>query len=300
MGRQILRAPWHDYRSRCIYMVTMCKAAGVREFGMLAGDYRVPRGQFNSPFVSTTPVGMAIKGAIRNFYRVEPEARVLQYAIMPDHIHLIIFVETPTQATLGMIVARFKAEVNNLAGFAPVFEKGFNDQILDSRRDLNTLFEYVRDNPRRLAVRQALPQFFRRVDTLNVNGKAYQAYGNVQLMDNPFKEQVVVHRADTAEQRERHRQEWLYTACNGGVLVSPFISGAERAVRAEAEAMDARIILVTAEPFGERYKPAAHDFEQCEAGRLLIISAPVRERALSRSTCLAMNALAAAIAAQRR
>ena len=113
------------------------------------------------------------------------------------------------------------------------------------------------------------------------------------MLDRPFKQQVVVHRADTPSVRERHRAEWLYTAANGGVLVSPFISPAEKEVRRGA---DGRFILITNEPMGERYKPTGHDFELCETGRLLFISAG-QPGALSRRTCLAMNALAAEIAA---
>ena len=116
------------------------------------------------------------------------------------------------------------------------------------------------------------------------------------MLDRPFKQQVVVHRADTPSVRERHRAEWLYTAANGGVLVSPFISPAEKEVRREADGADGRVILITNEPMGERYKPTGHDFELCETGRLLFISAG-QPGALSRRTCLAMNALAAEIAA---
>ena len=84
-------------------------------------------------------------------------------------------------------------------------------------------------------MRRERPEYFRRINELKIGEKTYQAYGNFQLLDCPFKEQVVVHRADSAEERERKLQEWLYTASNGGVLVSPFISKAEREVRNEAE-----------------------------------------------------------------
>lgn len=145
-----------------------------------------------------------------------------------------------------------------------MFDEGFNDQILHSGRSLDVLFRYLRDNPRRLAVRQACPERFRRVNGMEVCGRNVQAYGNLFLLHHPFKEQVVIHRADSAEKRMRNRERWLYTASNGGVLVSPFISSDEKAVRAEAEAAGARIIIVTNEPMGPRWKPAAHDFALCE------------------------------------
>lgn len=64
----------------------------------------------------------------------------------------------------------------------------------------------------------------------------------------------------------------------------------EKEIRAEAEERDAKIILITNEPFGERYKPAAHDFHQCESGRLLII-APDKLLPECRSTFLFLNKL---------
>lgn len=213
---------------------------------------------------------------------------------MPDHLHILLFVKAPTDEILGRIIARFKVAVNKTAGMTQVFAKGFNDQILSRDRSLDVLYRYLQDNPRRLAVRRAHPEYFRRVNTLQIGDKTYQAYGNIQLLDNPFKEQVAVHRADTPEQRKRNRERWLYTAANGGVPVSPFISAAEKAIRAEAEGHGARFSLITGEPMGERYKPTGHDFALCESGRLLIISANL-PGALIRSTCLQLNSLAQSI-----
>ena len=93
------------------------------------------------------------------------------------------------------------------------------------------MYDYIRLNPYRLAVRRAYPEYFSRVNSLVVGGRELQAYGNMLLLDNPFKEQVVVHRADSPEVRESNRRRWLYTAANGGVLVSPFISPDERGIR---------------------------------------------------------------------
>ena len=135
------------------------------------------------------------------------------------------------------------------------------------------------------------------MDELRIGNRVYNAYGNLQLLDNPFREQVVVHRADSEATRRQNRELWLYTAANGGVLVSPFISPAEKAIRAEAESLGARIILVSPEPFCERYKPAVHDFQLCEQGRLLIVSSPTDCCELDRAHCLAMNSLASTIAA---
>lgn len=293
---RILRAPWHDYTQRCIYLVTLNKSPLVENFGSLEGDCRLHAETKGSSFIRATVVGLAIKKVLKDFILIEPKIRILQYALMPDHLHILLFVREQTEEILGRIIARFKVEVNREVGYNGVFTKGFNDQILKPARSLDTLYRYLRDNPRRLAVRREHPEYFRRVNSLKIGDKTYQAYGNLHLLDCPFKETVVIHRIDSEEKRRHNRELWLYTASNGGVLVSPFISAAEKVIRAEADGVGSRFILITNEPMGERYKPSGYDFALCEAGRLLIISANL-PGTLSRQTCLAMNALAENISA---
>lgn len=279
-------------------MVTLNKFPGVKNFGTLEGDFQIAVGQRGGSFVSESENGRAIKEVLRRFYTIEPNIRILQYSIMPDHVHILLFVEYPTREELGRIVARFKVEVNNKAGIERMFAKGFNDQILKKSRSLDTLYRYIRENPRRLAVRRAFPEYFRRTNSLRIGKEVYQAYGNFQLLENPFREQVVVHRADSEERRRNNLEQWLYTASNGGVLVSPFISPAEKAVRDRADAIDGRFILIVPDRMDDRYKPVGHDFDLCESGRMLILSAGLNVgmgESLTRRNCLAMNSLADAI-----
>lgn len=286
------RASFHDYHSRCIYHITMTKAPGAPAFGRLVGtlpDISIER----------TPLGKAIAAGIATMPEFSPLIKVLQYMIMPDHIHLLIFVTSRLERPLGRYMGMFKVKVGQMyrAKYeleGPVFEDDFYDCILYRSRSLDTLYRYLRDNPRRLAVRREHPEYFRRVNGLEVAGRRVQAYGNLFLLRSPFKEQVVVHRADTDAVKAQNRERWLHTAANGGVLVSPFISPAEKAVRAEAVEAGGKIILITHEPMGERYKPAARDFALCEEGRLLIVSTAGCGD-LSRAACMAMNALAEAI-----
>lgn len=287
------RAAWHDYHSRCIYMITVSKAPGAPAFGHVTGIENPERA-----YIRLTSTGQIISEEIAAIPGHNPQLRVLKYVVMPDHFHALVFVTVPTSKSLGAIVQSLKAAATSRiraslnAPALSVFEEGFHDRIITHRGQLDVVFNYIRENPRRLAVRRARPEFFRRVNELRIGEGTYRAYGNFQLLECPFKEQVVVHRADTPQERRLHRQQWLYTAANGGVLVSPFISPDERAIRNEAEELGGRFILLTNEPFPDRFKPCAHDFDLCEAGRLLLISLGVEEPQLSRQTCLAMNALA--------
>lgn len=125
-----LRATWHDYNSRCIYMITLNKSGLCGHFGTLAGSLSVPSGQMGAPYVKPSAIGIAIKEALRRMGEIEPAAKIIQYVLMPDHIHFLLFVQEPTTNPLGKTIARFKVLANKLAAVEQVFAEGFNDQIL--------------------------------------------------------------------------------------------------------------------------------------------------------------------------
>lgn len=285
------RALWHDYTSRCIYHFTLRKHPEAPAFGKLKGDCQLPIGSPGSSYVCASDIGRAIKQSLREISDIHPALRLLQYALMPDHLHMILSVEDRLDDIIGRKLGIFKVSVNQRCGRSQVFERGFNDQILTKSRQLDVIYNYLRANPYRLAIRKANPDFFHKRTGIIIGGIPCQLYGNIHLLANPFKDQVIVHRADNNELHSSNRDRWLHTAANGGILVSPFISKREKEIRAEAEELGGRFILITNRPFGDREKPGGKDFDLCAEGRLLII-APQSPLDFSRSACQHMNSLA--------
>lgn len=109
-----------------------------------------------------------------------------------------------------------------------------------------------------------------------------------------------ISRKYTPEELIRRKRIWMRTVQNGGVLVSPFISPAEKKVENWACQEGGRIILITDNGFGTNYTPKGILHTLCSEGRLLIIAPTVHRTtsiALDRATCLQMNALAETVAA---
>lgn len=281
-----MRALNHDYRSRCIYHITIAKAPLVGDFGAVVSDGSEVK-------VRLSAIGTVIYDTLREVPSFHSSLRLLQFVIMPDHLHLLVDVRDPLPRPLGSYIGMLKVRItqrlrDKIGLAAPALAPDFHDRILRPWHSLQHIFDYIRDNPRRLWVRYQHPEFFRRINTLTINGMRWHAYGNLALFDNPFKEAVVVHRADGDAVKAANKCRYLHTAANGGVLVSPFISPEEQNIRHEAEALGGRLIVVGYRPFGERFKPAAHDFGLCEKGQLLLL-APERHLAPGRSTFLWLN-----------
>lgn len=286
------RHPTHDYRRPCTYHITIKKLPYVPDFSIVTGHP-------SSAWVHHSPIGNAIDESIRTVLKTSPYLKVYRYVIMPDHVHILIRAIRYLSEAIGCYIGRMKVAAVQKARekgntLDSLFEPDFHDRILRLDQSLDVVYQYVKTNPNRLLARKFHPEHFKRVnDIFNYGGIHWQAYGNMQLLDNPFKNAVICHRADEKipDVAAANRANWYHIAENGGVLVSPFISEAEKNVRKKIDELDGKVILLVNEPFDKIYKPWGHDFEQCQKGRLMIL-APDRLLPERRQTWLFLNGMA--------
>lgn len=100
---KIQRCQLHDYREPCIYHITVTTVDRKPLLGQVAGDVQVAK-------VVLTELGMAVRYEINLLPKRYPQIQVLQYIVMPDHVHLILRVKErlPESLPLGNIVAAWK------------------------------------------------------------------------------------------------------------------------------------------------------------------------------------------------
>ena len=115
-----------------------------------------------SSYVALTPEGEAVKGEFLRIGEHHPEVKPMFIQVMPDHVHFIIHVTKPMARPLGQAIAGFKAGSSKAAiGKGGLWAEGFQDTILFHEGQLDSMFTYLRDNPRRLAIKQLFPELFR-------------------------------------------------------------------------------------------------------------------------------------------
>lgn len=292
----------HDYREAWKYHITICKDPICPPFSHLQWSELTKDGVR----VKYSDIGFIIWNGIKELVKIESKIQVYQYVIMPDHIHLLIRVKERLDRLLGDVLHDFKRDITSAvrkvlsSSNLNVFTSGFNDKIIYTHRNLEDIYEYIRQNPYRLAVRQSRPDFFIRQRNIYIVEREIQVYGNLFHLRNPFKYPLIVHRNDSDEIYQRKLNDCLYYAGNGGVVVSAFISPREKEIRRETESVGGRLIVIHNCPFGERENPGEHDFNLCAEGKLLFVSPmdylhyPKSEHP-SREQCLDMNRLAETI-----
>lgn len=299
------RSHHHDYFGPFIYHIILDKENSCERFGEIQGDARIAPGNIGCASINESPLGQIIAKAIIHLPYEFPIVKLHRFCVMPDHVHILLQILFRSERHLDFyieslterIAAKYSKLKNRTVADEEIFKDGYCDKPLYQNRSLSGLYIYIQENPHRLAMRKQYPQFFQRVRGLKIGEREVEAYGNLFLLRNPDKAAVKITRKLTDEENTRNREKWLDDSERGTILVSPFISQQEKEIRTEAEALGAKIILIVNEAFPERYKPAAHDFELCSAGRLLIISmGNPPNTPLSRAHCLAMNDFAATLA----
>ena len=115
-----------------------------------------------SSYIALSTAGEAVKAEFMKIGERHPEIKPLEIAVMPDHCHFIIRVTRPMAKPLGNAIGGFKAGSSKAAiGRPGLWAEGFQDTILFHEGQLAAMFNYLRDNARRLAVKRLCPELFR-------------------------------------------------------------------------------------------------------------------------------------------
>lgn len=263
------RCVQHNYRSRCIYLITLNKADYIPEFSQVYGNPDLGR---NACGVKYAPLGFLIVRELRNITLQFHHSRILQYKVMPYHLHFVLFIEADVEYHIGELISRFTGNCTRANNLQPIFAEGYNDKIVSREGQLNRMINYVADNPRRYMLRKLHPEFFVSRFSVPIEGRIYQAYGNPLLLEHPVIRQVRFSRRFTALELKQKMAGWDEAIRHSGGLLSPFLHPTERAVRDKAFGEGASLIYFTKEQFGERDKPSGQYFDLCAEGRLILIS----------------------------
>ena len=308
----------HDYSAAGIYLITVTTTNRERLLGKLAGSTA------DEACIEPTEIGGYVIEAFRKMAatvtaKTSTPVQVLQYQLMPDHFHGIIYIREalPKGWSLGKMIGTWKGDCSreywrinaalthgapNEERREPLLAAGYNDRILFHEGQLKNWIAYLHDNPRRLWLKMHHPNRLRKVYEFQAGTPEhrYTAIGNTFLVTYPERVQVRCHRNLTEEQIKSEVEHYLAIARSGAVLVSPFISPAEKAVYEACYSERLRMIHIVNRGLDGRFiYPSGRDLEGCSEGFMLVLapypdySAETAEARISRGLCLDMNAYAA-------
>ena len=97
-------------------------------------------------------IGIVIENEIYKLNTVYENIKVDKYQIMPNHIHLIIFIyedsngRTQFAPTISRIIKQFKGSITKQIGFS-IWQKSFYDRIIRNENEYQSVWNYIHNNP---------------------------------------------------------------------------------------------------------------------------------------------------------
>lgn len=227
----------HRYNDVGTYLVTIVVEGRKPVFGSIRGNIKalpavndspttlLPNDN-GSPATVLSPLGVKVLNEeLPKIHAIYPMVEIWKpICIMPDHIHLIIRINSPLppQKHLGTIVGAFKGGVSRAwrgmsdrltphaqgqqqtphaqgrhperEPLTPLFEDNYNDRILMREGQLENWKAYLRSNPYRWLIMHTRPDLMQRSLCIVIGGIRYGAFGNFTLLRHPEKVQVFFHR----------------------------------------------------------------------------------------------------------
>ena len=143
-------ANW-DYSSSGAYFVTVCTRGKERLLGTVVGG-----GVYDAPQVQLTARGKAAQGILLQMEEYKT-VKVEKAVIMPNHIHLLLFVRegecagssqapNPTNAAVPLFVFLLKRKCNRICG-ENIWQRSYHDHIVRDEADYQRIWEYIETNP---------------------------------------------------------------------------------------------------------------------------------------------------------
>lgn len=314
---------WQEYGSAWhgigIYHITMVVATREPVLGTLV----YPNDNPIDAKVELTPFGEQIKTCVYSIPLHHPEIQIIGLRMMPDHVHFILHVTRTMPVSIKTAIRGFWQGAKALGRAYslsvapnvirdnqqcphPVFSEKPFIRPLSRRGQLDTMMQYIKMNPQRLATKRLKPGFFRVQHDVEINGHCFDAVGNLGILLEELRGTVHVRRTmvEAAEHGDHqplcdYVDGCMLAARKGTVMVSPFISPQEKSILALLLQERLPVIYLAINGFGEYYKPSSSLFDACAEGRLLILSPWLHDpgkKHITRSECVALNDIAYAIA----
>ncbi len=153
--RKSIRIYDYDYSTPGAYFITICTANREKAF------WSARRGELCSPAnIPLSGTGKLVDREIQKLNSVYYAVRVDKYCIMPDHVHILLLIDSDTDGqpqvapTVSRIIKQFKGSITKQIGRS-IWQRSFYEHIVRTQQDYAEIWEYIENNPLKYLQKQA-------------------------------------------------------------------------------------------------------------------------------------------------
>ena len=168
--RKAIRIANYDYSTPGAYFITVC-ANDRKPILWNVGAATCRPESHGAPNVGAaicrqnlSKIGSVVETAILQIPEHYPMISVDKYCVMPDHIHMILSINTNEDGrqiaapTVSTIVGHMKRWVSMQIGHS-IWQKSFIDRVIRNDQGYRAVWEYIENNPIKLDTAYDMPDF---------------------------------------------------------------------------------------------------------------------------------------------
>ena len=143
------------YSQNGAYFITICTENKKCILSRIVGG-----GALDAPVMQLSSFGKAAERRILEMNRVYLNVQTVKYAIMPNHVHLLICIDrqehygaagtsrtpSPTNEIIPRYVSTFKRLCNREIGMN-IWQRSYHDHIIRNQVDFDLIWNYIDTNP---------------------------------------------------------------------------------------------------------------------------------------------------------
>lgn len=239
-------------------------------------------GRVDGGKVVYSPAGEILVRVIEKESLRTPDAQLMKWVVMPDHVHLRIYLR-PGQIEplkkLGQFIYNVKAWSRNIAkrdlGLSLEWQKNYHDWLCISREAIAAVDKYIENNPLKWSLMHGYPPPLALVEPLVADvlpyGEWWSGAGEIALLDGKIAA-ARLSRSIPEKEFPAVEARLMAAADKGFTLAGTWISPCERVVFAGLVKRGAPIVRASQDPLSMVYRPKGDEPGLFAKGRYLVIS----------------------------
>ena len=131
----------YNYANAGCYFLTFC----VKGHKCCLGDVIAPIHESELPEVILSETGQITKEAIERIPNVYQDVVLDSYAVMPNHVHLLMTLGSAAETSIPMIVRAVKTAVSRSVGMS-IWQDSYYDHVVRNQREYEKIWNYISSN----------------------------------------------------------------------------------------------------------------------------------------------------------
>jgi REP element-mobilizing transposase RayT len=132
--RKIIRLKQYDYNSTGYYFITFCIKDRLNLLGAIVDSK-----------LKLSKEGIIVEKYILSIQEVYNNVQIDEFVIMPNHIHIIIVINTKEDTKLSQILQQLKGKITKELGYS-IWQTRFHDHVIRNEKEYYCIKQYIQNN----------------------------------------------------------------------------------------------------------------------------------------------------------